>query len=144
MGIFDSNIIADKINSLKKEDSYSEEFRNLKANRSRAIMEIGEKYFEMHKDDINMDIFYSEEIKSIIETDKALELLEKKRLAAQGMKLCEACGNELPIASGFCNKCGSKQGELSADLIRASHICPSCGTRIEDSDMFCVGCGYQL
>lgn len=144
MGIFDSNAIAGNIGATKKEDAYTEEFRMLKANRSKTIMEIGEKYFELHKNDCNDDAFCAEEIKSIIETDKALELVEKKKLASQGIKLCEACGNELPIASGFCNKCGSKQGELTIELIRASHICPSCGTRIEDADMFCVGCGYKL
>ena len=49
---------------------------------------------------------------------------------------CTNCGNELPIGSKFCNKCGKK--------IEDDMHCPKCGLNISANDNFCLNCGNKL
>ncbi len=125
-------------------DTYEEEYRALKAKKSKLILRLGEKYYEDHKYEDPLTCLYAQEITDILNVERDMGMTEKRKLAAQGIRLCESCGAKLPISSVFCNKCGSRQGELESEVVRASHICPKCGTKLEDGDIFCVGCGYKL
>ena len=65
------------------------------------------------------------------------KVFENSNNAPTNEKLfCTKCGNELPIGSKFCNKCGQK---VEDDL-----ECPNCGSNISSEDNFCLNCGNKL
>ena len=145
MGLFSVN---DSTDVQKKkgqaDDPFEVEYREYKAKRSRAIMKLGSMIYEENKSKDMSGTPYADLYTEITEADKDLVMLEKRRLASMGLRKCESCGAELPIDSVFCNKCGTKQGELETEVIMASHTCPNCGERLEDGDAFCTSCGYKL
>ncbi len=145
MGLFSVN---ENVNEHKRngqgEDPFETEYHEYKAKRSRAIMKLGSMVYEENKAKDMSGTPYAEFYADIAKADEDMVLLEKRKLASRGLRRCESCGAELPINSGFCNKCGTKQGELESEVVMASHICPKCGTRLEDGDAFCTSCGYKL
>lgn len=145
MGLFSVNESGNvKKQNEQAEDIFDAEYRELKAKRSRAIMKLGNAVYAENKDKDMSGTVYAEYYTDIAEADKDMILLEKRRLASRGLRKCEKCGAELAIDSGFCNKCGTKQGELEKEVVMASHTCPKCGAKLEDGDAFCTSCGYKL
>lgn len=70
--------------------------------------------------------------------------IEKRKLAVQGLRKCEKCGNILVLDSFFCNKCGIKLEELFASQKQCESICTQCGTPYGEESVFCTGCGKKL
>lgn len=70
--------------------------------------------------------------------------LEKRKLAVQGLRKCEKCGNVLVLDSAFCNKCGEKLEALFAPTEQNPNICSKCGARYESDATFCTCCGNRL
>lgn len=52
---------------------------------------------------------------------------------------CQRCGNQLMIASRFCNSCGAP-----VRLGRQPLLCSNCSRLNEPDARFCIGCGDQL
>ncbi|MCR4990100.1 MAG: zinc ribbon domain-containing protein [Lachnospiraceae bacterium] len=130
--------------NVQEEDVFEAEYRELKAKRSRAIVKLGNIIYEENKDKDMSGTAYADCYKDIFEAEKDMIMLEKRRLASKGFRKCEKCGAELAIDSVFCNKCGTRQGELETEVVMASHKCPKCGAKLEDGDVFCTACGYKL
>ncbi len=133
-----------RVSGPNKADQFEEEKRALKAKRSREIMKLGELYLKNHRETQISESEYAELVDSIIDVECEMELLEKRRLASLGLRKCEVCGMELSIDSVFCNKCGSRQGELDSEVVKASQICPECGKKFKDGDAFCIYCGHEF
>lgn len=75
--------------------------------------------------------------------------LEKRKLAAQGLRKCENCGNILVLDSMFCNMCGQKFEKYINEetLIQeqpGAPICPQCGSECVPGAVFCRSCGFRL
>lgn len=75
--------------------------------------------------------------------DEAVNL-EKRKLAVQGLRKCEKCGNILVLDSAFCNKCGEKLEELFAATEQNPNICTKCGAPHAEGAAFCTSCGNKL
>lgn len=84
---------------------------------------------------------YMKEIKAI--ADETV-VMEKRKLAVQGLRKCEKCGNILVLDSAFCNKCGEKLEPLFVPTEQNPHICTKCGSEYEEGALFCVSCGSKL
>lgn len=72
------------------------------------------------------------------------ELLEKRKLAVQGLRRCEKCGNVLSLDSAFCNKCGEKLIPLEPEVLTDGPLCPQCKSPVEPGVAFCTKCGAKL
>lgn len=75
--------------------------------------------------------------------------LEKRKLAAQGLRKCENCGNILVLDSMFCNMCGQKFEKYISDetLVQVqpgAPICPQCKAECVPGAVFCRSCGFRL
>lgn len=70
--------------------------------------------------------------------------LEKRKLAVQGLRKCEKCGNVLVLDSAFCNKCGEKLEELFVATEQNPNICTKCGAPHAEGAAFCTSCGNKL
>lgn len=115
---------------------------NLNKQRQRTIYSIGEQYLELNtvKSAAGTPFeAYMEHLKSI---EEEITVTEKRKLAVQGLRKCEKCGNILVIDSIFCNKCGEKLVDLQAEVMK--NICPKCGSVYEDDAVFCISCGNKL
>ncbi|MCR5179533.1 MAG: zinc ribbon domain-containing protein [Lachnospiraceae bacterium] len=154
MGLFDVNENAyvpakkkgasDRTVDRNNEKQFEEERREIMTRRSKAIMELGNRVYKEWAGKKAAGSLYEDLLAEISSADQDLVMLDKRKLASKGLRKCENCGTELPIASAFCNKCGVKQGDLEPEVVRAGHTCPKCGSTLEDGDMFCTACGYKL
>lgn len=70
--------------------------------------------------------------------------VQKRKLAVQGLRKCEKCGNILVLDSSFCNKCGDKLEPLFADGVQNKNICSKCGAPHSEGAAFCTSCGNKL
>lgn len=72
------------------------------------------------------------------------DFYEKRKLAVQGLRKCEKCGNILVLDSAFCNKCGEKLEPLFQTEDTDEKVCSKCGAPYEEGAGFCVSCGNKL
>lgn len=87
---------------------------------------------------------YAENMKELKSLEQETVFLEKKKLAVQGLRKCEKCGNILVLDSVFCNKCGEKLGELFPAAEPVAKVCAQCGAPYEADAAFCTNCGNKL
>ena len=112
--------------------------------RTRLLLTIGEKYVAEHLKDKAVGTDFEGEMNGIIKLDAEAVIVEKRKLALQGLRKCTACGNMLPLDSAFCNKCGEKQELLTVSETLGKDVCPNCGAEREADNIFCSVCGYKL
>ncbi len=86
---------------------------------------------------------YEEKLIQLKKISQNQELTEKRKLASQGLRKCESCGNVIVLDSIFCNKCGEKLPELFPEET-GKLICAKCGMEYEEGNAFCAGCGAKL
>ncbi len=90
---------------------------------------------------------FEEPMKALKEIAERKETLLRKKLALQGQRMCENCGNVLSLDSLFCNKCGEKLEPIQkADAQDATGggFCSKCGAEIEEGSVFCIKCGNKI
>lgn len=118
----------------------------IETNLKKVYEEIGKKYYEDNKDNLNNDSYqqYFREIEKI-ESEK--EKIESRKLMLQGRRKCQYCQAIVPIESKFCNMCGEKMPEIKVPEkeIEGSDIrkCMNCGNTLETDAMFCPNCGRK-
>lgn len=86
----------------------------------KAYYDIGKKYYETHKDEVNE---FSSEFEIINHALKEIEIYKKEIQTIKSTKVCEACNEEVPLEASFCSKCGRKFEVKSMDIDS-----PSCGS----------------
>lgn len=106
------------------------------------IYQNGLKYVENNTLKDAKDTPYEDELHELASIAKDMEMTQKRKLAVQGLRKCEKCGNILVIDSVFCNKCGERLEELQSEVME--NICPKCGATYEDGAVFCISCGNKL
>lgn len=114
----------------------------LEKKRKEVIFRIGSKYVENNTLKDAKGTPYEEDLSELESIAQDIAVTEKRKLAVQGLRKCEKCGNVLVIDSAFCNKCGAKLEELQVEVMK--NICPKCGAPYEDGAAFCMSCGNKL
>jgi ribosomal protein L40E len=148
MGLFDNAMMGIKVTGKQPQNPQVTECENklneLSNERNRLLLEIGKKYYGEHEKDMGTGTIYEGEMENILKTEKQMAVVEKRKLAVQGLRKCTACGNVMSLDSVFCNKCGEKQGKLTSEETMNSSICPECGAEREEGSVFCTMCGYKF
>ncbi|WP_432627124.1 zinc ribbon domain-containing protein [Brotaphodocola sp.] len=105
------------------------------------LTKIGRVYMEKHALDNNPE--YVEYVKQIQILEEEKQILERNKLATQGLRVCEHCHQIITLDSAFCNKCGSKLNPIVVSSIDGK-FCPSCGASLSEGDAFCTACGAKV
>lgn len=108
------------------------------------IYKLGLKYAENNSAADAADTIYAVELRELEAISKEKNAVEVKRLALQGLRKCEKCGNVLIVDSVFCNKCGDKLEPLQLDPQPMAMHCPQCGSLLNADAAFCSTCGHKL
>jgi len=111
---------------------------------SQLYLEIGEFYYEKHKDDVSVE--QSEKIADIKQLYKEILQCTEKIKQIKGVTKCVNCGVDIPIHAVFCNSCGAKVGQtvVSENIGENSRTCPVCNLPVNDENLFCNHCGAKM
>ncbi|MBD5471021.1 MAG: zinc ribbon domain-containing protein [Lachnospiraceae bacterium] len=116
----------------------------LEQQKKEVLYRIGEKYAASNTVETAAGIPYEEEMTELQNIEREFVQTEKRKLAVQGLRKCEKCGNVLAIESAFCNKCGEKLEALQLEPAGGENTCPNCGSAYEEGTAFCTTCGTKL
>ena len=163
MGYFDS--IKESLSSAFDVNKETPEMRLANENLATAektlqekIYELGQQFYQEHKDDEEPDETYGEMIKLIGRLDDNRIQFYQNKLQLTGQMMCENCGAIITFGSKFCNSCGEnpkKRGEnVSFGAAPAQEAqdasengvrkCAKCGAEIPAGDLFCTECGWRV
>lgn len=107
------------------------------------IFQLGQMFFDDHKNDDNPSDRYYDMIDQINKLDQNRMGFYKNKLRLEGKMICENCGAAIPYGSIFCSSCGKKADEKQAggaDVLK----CSKCGAELEAGSQFCVSCGAKV
>lgn len=116
----------------------------LEQQKKEVICRIGTKYVELNTIEAAVGTPYEADMAELQNIAQETVHTEKRKLAVQGLRKCEKCGNVLALDSAFCNKCGEKLEALQAQVTAPQNTCPSCGSVYEEGAAFCTACGKRL
>ncbi len=106
--------------------------------------QIGRAFAESNTPETVQGTPYEAMLGELLRIGRETDFYEKRKLAVQGLRRCEKCGNILVLDSGFCNKCGEKLEPLFLPGEDGRKVCGRCGTPCEAGAVFCTGCGNRL
>ena len=110
---------------------------------SRLYFEIGQSYYERHKDDPEAEEL--ERIAAITDTNEKIAVCRNQIKTLKGVEKCPNCGADVQNGSQFCNNCGTRMPPASMKTApKAGLTCPTCGTELESDAAFCFTCGTKL
>ena len=110
---------------------------------SRLYFEIGQSYYERHKDDPEAEEL--ERIAEITDTNEKIAVCRNQIKTLKGVEKCPNCGAYVQNGSQFCNNCGTRIPPASMKTApKAGLTCPTCGTELESDAAFCFNCGTKL
>ena len=110
---------------------------------SRLYFEIGQSYYERHKDDPEAEEL--ERIAEITDTNEKIAVCRNQIKTLKGVEKCPNCGADVQNGSQFCNNCGTRMPPASMKTAPKTGLtCPTCGTELESNAAFCFNCGTKL
>lgn len=115
----------------------------LEQKKAETIRTIGQLYVQNNTAASAAGTVYEQYMKQLEQMAEEVIVLEKRKLAAQGLRRCEKCGNILVLDSAFCNKCGEKLPPLFEKAV-VQGVCSKCGAAHAPEAQFCTNCGNNL
>lgn len=110
---------------------------------SRLYFEIGQSYYERHKDDPEAEEL--ERIAAITDTNEKIAVCREQIKTLKGVEKCPNCGADVQNGSQFCNNCGTRMPPASMKTApKAGLTCPTCGAAVAEGNLFCNNCGTKL
>lgn len=143
MGLFDAKQTKSQTVSPEVADC-DRQLAALAQRKRELVFNIGQLYVDSNDSTSAAGMVYEGPLKEIEKIAEDTATLEKRKLALQGLRKCEKCGNVLVLDSAFCNKCGEKLEALFAPTEQNPHICSKCGMPYAEGAAFCTGCGSKL
>lgn len=143
MGLFDARQEKNQVVPPEVADC-DRQLAALAQRRGEVVVRIGQLYVENNDSKSAAGTIYEDPLKEVERITKETATLEKRKLALQGLRKCEKCGNVLVLDSAFCNKCGEKLEALFTPTQENPHICSKCGMPYAEGAAFCTGCGSKL
>lgn len=139
MGLFDKR---ETVTTATGEVECNTHIAELEQQKRKVIFRIGSKYVENNTLKDAAGTPYEEDLRELESVIQEIAVTEKRKLAMQGLRKCDKCGNVLVIDSVFCNKCGTRLEVLQEEVMK--NICPKCGAAYEEDATFCISCGNKL
>ena len=110
---------------------------------SRLYFEIGQSYYERHKDDPEAEEL--ERIAEITDTNEKIAVCRNQIKTLKGVEKCPNCGADVQNGSQFCNNCGTRMPPASMKTApKAGLTCPTCGAALAEGNLFCNNCGTRI
>ncbi len=111
---------------------------------SRLYFEIGQSYYERHKDDPDAEEL--ERIAAITDTNEKIAVCREQIKTLKGVEKCPNCGADVQNGSQFCNNCGTRMPPASMKTAPKAPglTCPTCGAAVAEGNLFCNSCGTKL
>lgn len=110
--------------------------------------EIGQAYYERHKNDRNLQAEEAERIKEINTLNAEILQCQESVKQIRGVTKCPSCGADVPANAAFCNACGTKisseEKEKSSPAPADELICPKCHKLVPAENLFCNHCGTKI
>jgi len=144
MGLFDGKSTKQVPVVAPKVAECDNQLAMLEKKKEDVIHKIGQTYVENNTTQNAAGTVYEPFMKELDKIQEDTIILEKRKLAVQGLRKCEKCGNVLVLDSVFCNKCGEKLEELFVPTEQNPNICTKCGATFEEDAAFCTSCGNKL
>lgn len=141
MGLFDKKETGN-VTTVPEVAECDTRIAGLEQQKKEVIFRLGLKYVENNTLKDAKGTPYEEDLNELDSIEQDIAVTEKRKLAVQGLRKCEECGNVLVIDSAFCNKCGAKLEALQVEVMK--NICPKCGAPHEEDAAFCMSCGNKL
>ena len=138
MGLLDMIKTTPEVGACDKELSALEQRRN------EIYLSIGKRYAEELAVSQGIGTPYEASLSELSKMAARTQLLEKRKLAIQGQRRCEKCGNILSLDSVFCNSCGEKLLPIAPEVLTDGPLCPQCKEPVEPGVLFCRKCGAKL
>ncbi len=130
------NSISQKAKDISEQTKLSGEIAKNKARRDEYIMQLGEAYYQAHKNGTEGN--FDELMEQIDLVDGILDNLKEGLYQIKGIVICDQCGTEVPRGSAFCPSCGAQVRQP------ASVRCAKCGTELAAGSRFCIKCGARI
>jgi predicted nucleic acid-binding Zn ribbon protein len=106
--------------------------------------QLGRMYFEKYGAEAEPP--FNEICTAIIAANEQIAKLQLDIQMVKGVKHCPNCGNDVPMSSAFCGKCGSAVANpAQVQPVEAVEVlrCVHCGEELESGSLFCGSCGQR-
>lgn len=120
------------------------------ANKSRELKtvyaDIGKQFCEKHPAQAADE--FADLTRQAITLESEIAELEAQILEQRGTKKCVSCGEQIPLESLFCPKCGAAQPKVepapaAEGEVVDEWVCPVCGVKNSSARDTCVACGAK-
>ncbi len=115
------------------------EISRLEADIEDIQFELGQAYFEAHKDDGTCE--FGAYIQKILDCEREIRLRNERLLANKGLMYCPNCDTVIGVDDEFCSKCGARLPQQA--IPDAQRPCANCGHLLTQEQEFCPQCGLK-
>ena len=107
-------------------------------------MAIGERYYELHKDDVENDM--ANQFQIIADAMEKIAKCEQQIRDIKNENTCPNCGATISKDVLFCPNCGTKieRPQPESEPQPTQKVCPECGAAVDEDDVFCTNCGARV
>lgn len=139
--------IVDGTKNTAKTVNLSVEIEELETKIKRLYLELGEKCYEICKDDPIPTI--ADLLSEITKLKEEIDSKKTERITLSGKKICPKCNSSVDHSSMFCPNCGNKFEEEkkedapAAAAAPAEKFCKTCGKKLSPDALFCGDCGTK-
>ena len=107
-------------------------------------MAIGERYYELHKDDVENDM--ANQFQIIADAMEKIAKCEQQIRDIKNENTCPSCGATISKDVLFCPNCGTKieRPQPESEPQPTEKVCPECGAAVDEDDVFCTNCGARV
>ncbi len=130
-------------------DHLKENLANAEREIQQKIAQLGQLFYQDHKDDPSVEPAYLALIDQIKKTEENKKNFYQNMLRLEGKMMCLDCGAIIPYGSIYCNFCGKRlSAPVEAPKMPVAEagvkICSNCGQTLENGESFCTNCGQKV